>query len=341
MAVTVKISDKDKTQVAGPPPDLSDYVVAGEQSEGTKAFLLWALPLLVLAAGLTFSPATRTFGIVLLVWWITTCLIYFVLAPRTALRRLRMHGSEYAITSRNQPRLKNLLSKASSRLGLREPESFLVAEPNPQVSILGGVKAPFIVITQGAVDLLQPVELDTLILRCLVHARQGHVRRLTLLRFMTDTAPALRLLVWPAGFYAYLLRLNWQDLSEQTSDRLTLLLMKNYDVLLSALLKLHAATDPQMQTIKVTAQDVDSYIKQRGVIGLEGKEISTQYRLGSSIHDNSYLEERIRSLTEFHDSDEFDAALDKLAAARVSKTSLLDPVTGQATPVAPKPASGA
>ncbi|MBV9865017.1 MAG: hypothetical protein JO316_06680 [Abitibacteriaceae bacterium] len=339
MAVTVKITDKDKRQAAsGPPPDLSDYVVQGEKGEGTKAFVIWFLLIIVASVGLSLNPNTMGFGIGIFVWWLVSCIIYFFIAPRMVLRRLRMHGSEYEVTSRNHPRLRNLLSKASGMLGLDTPEAFVVDETIPQIRILGSNKSPFLIITKGAMDLLQNSELDTLVLRCLVQARQGHVRRLSLLQFVNDTAAPLRILVWPAMFYAWLLRgTNWQEFAAETADRLTLLLMKNYKVLLSALLKLHAATDPLMQETKISSQDVDNYIKQSGFIGLEGQEISTQYRLGSAIHENPYLEERIKALNSFADSDEFDSALTKLAAARIGKAATIDTTTDDATPAAAKP----
>ena len=337
MAVTYKIEDKAKKQIiaAGPPPDLADYELAGERSEGTKAFIIWMLFILIASIGLSVNPYTMGFGIGIFVWWLLSCIVYFMIAPRMVLRRLRMHGAEYEITAKKQPRLKTLLAKASAMLGLGEPEGFLVNEQIPQIRILGGKNNSFIVITQGAVDLLQPSELDTLVLRCLVHARQGHVRRLMLLQFVNDTPPAVRIFAWPVVLYARMLSFNWHDMAAQTADRLTLLLMKNHKLLLSALLKLHASTDPIMQASNITPQDVDNYIRQGSFIGLEGAEISTQYRIGSAVHENPYLEERMQALNRWADSDEYDAALEKLAAARAGKTPTVDTSANGAAGAAP------
>ena len=134
-----------------------------------------------------------------------------------------------------------------------------------------------------------------------------------------DTPPALRFLAWPVGLYAFLLRTWWTDLAEMTADRLTLLVVKNHKILSSALIKQHAATDPLMSEHEILASDVDAYIEQNGLISLEGREISTQYKLGQAIHETPYLEERLQELTSFAKSPEFKVALQKFAEASSNK----------------------
>jgi len=140
-----------------------------------------------------------------------------------------------------------------------------------------------------------------------------------LMKFLNDTPPAARILTWPIALYAFFLRLWWTDLAEMTADRLTLLLVKNHKLMQSALIKQHAATDPVMQEYDITPQDVDNYIEQSGLIGLQGREISTQYKLGQAIHENSYLEERLNELNNWAKSDEFQEAVKKLAEARAAR----------------------
>lgn len=322
MAVTVKIDDKAKTKRrtgAEPVADISDYTVPGERGEGTKAFLIWIVLMLALSAGLAAAEPTREIGIVVFAWWALSVFVYLFVAPRMVLRRLRLHGADYAITSRRHPRLKTLLAKGSTMIGVPEPEGFLTQETNVQVSILGSGQ-PFVIVTGGAAQSLLPPELDCLTLRCLVHARLRHVRRLMLLQFLGDTPPALRLLVWPVVIYGALLRFNWHDMAEQSTDRLTLLLVKNPKLLMSALLKQFASSDPAMQSQNITTEDVDKYIKQGGLIGNTGTEISTQYKIGSAIQENPYLEARIRALTAWVNAPEYVAALEKLAEKRAAKT---------------------
>jgi Zn-dependent protease with chaperone function len=208
--------------------------------------------------------------------------------------------------------LANVLHKGSAILSVPEPEGFLVKEGISQIKVMGGAQK-YVIVTQAALDLLHPSEVDCLILRALVHARQKHVRRLMFLQFLGDTPPAARLLAWPMSFYAALLNMTWHELAEQTADRLTLLLVKNPDLLMSAMLKQIAESDPLMMQNKVTAADVDAYIKQGKVIDIAGASVSTQYKIGSAIGDNPYVEERVNALTSWARSPEFKEALQKIA----------------------------
>ncbi|MDQ3813432.1 MAG: hypothetical protein M3347_05720 [Armatimonadota bacterium] len=338
MAVTVKIEDKSKKTTKGAvveaaPAALTDYAAPGEHTESLKMFLIWVLCMLVLCVGLSSNIITQPFGIGITIWWFVSVFIYFFLAPRILLRRLRMHGPEYELTTQKNPRLKALVTKGSAMLGVSPPETFLVDEGTSQIRILGRKDPYFMIVTQTAVDALEPPELDCLALRALAHARMGHVRRLMMLQFLNDTPPTARMLVWPVGFYATLLMINWRWLADQTADRVVLLLIKNHKLLTSAILKQYAVSDPEMQQYKVTTQDVDNYIKQAGFIGMEGTEISTQYKLGAAIQGNPFLEDRIRALSEWSRSPEYQEAINKLAEARSGKSA-----TGRA-PAAPS-ASG-
>jgi hypothetical protein len=77
-----------------------------------------------------------------------------------------------------------------------------------------------------------------------------------------------------------------------------------------------------MQEQNITADDVDQFIKQDNIIGMQGNEISTQYKLGQAIHENSYLEDRLNALEEWARSAEYREAQEKLAASRAGKADL-------------------
>lgn len=327
MPVSVTIPDRDKKSAAAqavPPAALDDFEHPSVRREGAKAFGLWMLFIVVLVAGFSVVEATRPFGLGILAWWLVSCIGYFFIGPKIVMRRLRMHGNDIVINSRTHPRLQALLNKGSGVLGVATPEGYMLPEGISQIRIF--TPPAFVLLTQAACDLLQPTELDCLVLRQLVHLRQNHVRRLMLMKFLSDTPPAVRLLAWPVGLYAFLLRLWWSDLAEMTADRLTLLIIKNHKVLSAALIKQHAATDPLMGEHEILPEDVDAYIAQNGLITLEGREISTQYKLGQAIHENPYLEERLKELNAFAKSEEYSTAIAKLAEARAKKT---------ATPAAP------
>jgi len=321
MPVTVKIEDKAKKQAAqtiAAAPDLSDYAAQDEVSEGKKAFLIWFIAMLLLSVVLAAVPNMQIVGMVILVWWIASSAAYFIFAPRAMRRRLEEQGSEIRIAAKNQPRLHTLLSKGSAMIGVTEPAGFLVDEPFSQVRILNSGKANenFVIITQAACDLLQPPELDCLVIRALIHARQNHVRRLMIVQILADTPPLMRVLAWPVAFYANLLRMSWSDLAEQTADRLALLVIKHEKLLMSALLKQFSSSDPLMRENNVTTEEIDSYISQGGKIDMTGSTVSTDYKIGSSIQANPYLEERVNALRLWAGSKEFRAALQKLAEAK-------------------------
>jgi len=320
MPVTVKIAEKKSKEDMPAPADLADFESPGERSDGTKAFLIWMLLMVVLCA--IVSSIMWEVGTGIFAWWVLSSLVYFMIAPRTLQRRLRMHGNEAKLTSKTQPRLKNTLSKGSSLLSVDEPESFMLAEEASQIRILGSSKPYYVIVTQGALQYLQPAEIDCLVIRSLVQSRLGHVRRMSVLRFLNDTPAAVRLLAWPVNFYGVLLRHWWQDQAEQSADRLTLLLVKNHELMKSAIIKQHAVSDPQMQEQNITTEDVDNYVRQGNIIGMQGNEISTQYKLGQAIHGNSYLEDRLNALDAWARSPEYKEALEKLAAARAPRTPL-------------------
>lgn len=333
MPVTVNIQDREKTAAAKnapPPAQLDDYVQPGERSEGLKALGLWMLFIVVLVAGFSIAPQTRQIGIGIFAWWLLACIGYFFIGPRILMRRLRV-TPDVQITSKNQPRLKTILGKGSAILGVSEPEGFLVSEGFSQVRMYG--PPSFIVVTEMALGVLAPAEVDVHILRALVHERQNHTRRLMLMKLLTDTPAIARFLAWPVALYAFFLRLWWSDAAEITADRLVLLLVKNHKLMQSALIKQHAASDVLMQEHDITSRDVDNYIEQSGLIGLQGREISTQYKLGQAIHENPWLEDRLQQLNEWAKSNEFQEAVKKLAEARAPKGAVAA-ATAASTPAA-------
>lgn len=311
MSVSITIPDRDKEAAArNVPAELDDYAHPDETREGKKTLALWLGTLLVLIAGFAAFSATRSVSIGIFIWWLLSCIGYFFIAPKIVLRRLRMHGPQIAVNTRTQPQLQTLIGKGSGALKIAPPEAYLLPEGISQLRIF--MPPAFLMLTQAAIELHRPNELNCLVLRQLVHLRQNHTRRLMLIKLLSDTPPPLRILVWPVGLYSFFLRMRWVDLAEMTADRLTLLIVKNHKLLISALIKQHAATDPLMAQHDISTADVDTYVAQEGFIALESHQISTQYRLGQAIHENPYLEERLKELNGFSKSPEYKEALEKL-----------------------------
>lgn len=315
MSVSITIPDRDRENAArNAPAGLDDYTHPDEPREGKKVLALWLGTLLVLIGAFAFFKATQSVAIGIFVWWLLSCIGYFFIAPKIVLRRLRMHGPQIAVNARSHPQLHALINKGSGMLRIAPPDAYLLPEGISQLRLF--TPPDFLMLTQAGTELLRPNELNCLVLRQLVHLRQNHARRLMLIKLLTDTPPPLRILVWPVGIYSFYLRMRWTELAEMTADRLTLLVVKNHKLLVSALIKQHAATDPLMAEHNISAADVDTYVAQEGFIALEGRQISTQYRLGQAIQENPYLEERVKELNRFARSAEYKEAIEKLAPAK-------------------------
>lgn len=173
-----------------------------------------------------------------------------------------------------------------------------------------------VILHKDAFENLEPPEISALVVSALVDLHQGNARRLFLLDSLAKMPSATRFLLWPVVIYARLLEAMWLPHARQNTDRLALFLVKNPDLMVSAILKDHAARDEQMQEIGVSSVDISNWIAQRGHIGSSGKEISTQYKLGRAIHENPPLEERLQKLQNWAKSKEFATAVEELKAKR-------------------------
>lgn len=326
MPVIVNIPDRNLSSVST--AALSDYALPREKSEGTRALLIW-LAIIFLSAGFfALWPATRQISFVILGWWLASVLGFFVIAPALVKRRLRSNAE--LVTSRTQPRLKTLLNKGSALLGMREPAAFVEKEGDLRLQMVGRAKSQFFVVSKSAQEKLGDAELNLLAIRALIQARENHVPRLNLLAFLNQLPSVVRFLCWPAALYGTLLRLGWLDAAQQSADRMVLLLKPDAKLLMAAVLKQHLANDPVMQMQEITNQDVDNFLRQGGVLLLEGSEVSTTYKLGSALHDNSALEERIHAITRWIKAPEFTEAAQKLAASRPKKPAALsDPLASK------------
>ena len=327
MPVIVNIPDRNLQAVSA--AQLSDYAEPREKKEGTRALIIWLAIIFVIAGVFAISPVTRPISFTLLGWWLASVLGFFVIAPALIKRRLRAPGGAETVTSRTQPRLKTLLNKGSALLGIKEPEAFVEKAGDFRLQMIGRKNAYFFVFSKTAQETLSEAELNLLTIRALIQAREGHIARLNLLTFLNQLQPIVRLLCWPAALYGTLLRLGWMDAAQMSADRMVLLLKPDEKLLMAAVLKQHLAGDPVMQMQQITNQDVDNFLRQGGVLVLEGSEVSTTYKLGSALHENSALEERIHAISHWVKAPEFQEAMQKLAARQKKTPKANDPVAAK------------
>ena len=322
MPVTLEI--KDRSQVsqkrgsknAPTPPEqaINSAIDAEEKRKGQIAFALWLVALVLACAPWYFiSEATLPFAIGMPIWCLASILGFTLLAPRLALGPLAKNGKA-RVSSKNRAGIKNVLGKVAPILGQDEPETFVDgAAPDATLRVLP--KA--LIVNEPIFKVMSEPEVNVLAVRGVAHQRLGHGWRLATMDTLERLpSPLFKLLVWPVWIYVRLLDALWIHHAEQSADRVALLVIRNHQLMLSAVVKEKAANDAHMQELGVTSGDVTNWVTQKGHIGMEGKEISTQYKLGRAIHENPPFERRVLSLQNWSTSKEFEAAVEKLAKRR-------------------------
>lgn len=313
MPVTVDTKPKAPKNAPAPLQEaVQACVVPQDKQMGWVALGVWLVALLFLCGIWYFFEATQPFLIGMPLWSLAAIGAYLVFGPGYLLGKLRSKGTGATISSSNKPTLKNLLSKAAPLLALKEPPAFVVEKDAPR----SRVWPTALLFNKPLFGVMDDSEASVLAVRGLAHQKLGHARRLALLDLLDQTPRATKLLVWPVVIYARLLRQLWLPHAQRSADRLALLLIRNPQLMLSAILKEYAATDAAMQDFSITSQDVTNWIQQRGHIGLKGEEISTQYKLGRAIHEAPVLEERLQELQNWGASSEFKEAVEKLASTK-------------------------
>lgn len=262
------------------------------------------------------DKAAKIYGIAQPEAFIETPAAPVVKTPKAAPKKAPKPVAKPKVDAEEKGGLRSMIGGAAQAIRDRERpekvEKIILDLGEPSVKATPGA----LILHKEAFENLDPPEISALVVSALVDIRQGHARRLFLLDVLPTMLPMMRLLVWPVVIYARLLEAMWLPHARQNTDRIALLLVKNPDLLVSAILKDHAARDAKMQEIGVSSEDVSNWINQRGHIGSSGKEISTQYKLGRAIHEDPPLESRLQRLQNWGKSPEFKAALEELKTRR-------------------------
>ena len=311
-------SDKPKRGVKGEAATPRQAAIAAainpaEKRGGMLAFALWLGILAVLCLPWFAKPATQSIGLILVLWSAVSTIYFAILSPSRVLSALR-RNPKALVSSKNRASLKAVLGKVAPLLNAAEPSAFVdAAREAPRMRILPGA----LVFNEPVWKQLGENEVNGLAVRGIAHQRLGHARRLTIINEF-DRLPSrlYKFLVWPIWIYVSLLEGLWLQHALQSADRIALLVVRNFGLLLSAIVKEKAANDAQMQALGVQSSDVANWVAQRGHIGMAGEEISIQYKLGRAIHENPPFERRILSLQEWSASPEFNKAVENLAKRR-------------------------
>ena len=283
-----------------------------EKRGGLIALIAWIALLCALCLPWLFT-SMQTVGIVALVWSALAVIYFLVVAPARTLGVLRKEPKSL-VSSKNHANLKAVLAKVASLLNIVEPPTYIdaAAQPPQQLTLPGAL-----IVNASLEKQLGENEINALVVRGLAHQRLGHARRLSLINeFDKLPSPIFKLLVWPIWIYVSLLEGLWLQHALQSADRIALLVVRNFGLLLSAIVKEKAANDANMQQLGVKSSDVANWVAQRGHIGMAGEEISTQYKLGRAIHENPPFEQRVLNLQRWSATPEYTKAVEDLAKRR-------------------------
>ena len=274
--------DKPKRGAKGEPSTPREAAIAAatdpqEKRAGLIALGVWLAILAILCLIWFIWPSTRIIGQLMLAWSVLAILAFVLVAPTRDLGPLRK-DPKTLISSKVRAGLKGVLSKVAPILNVAEPPAFVDEKAEaPRLRILPGA----LIANEPVWKQLTENEVNALAVRGLAHQRLGHARRLAIIdAFDNLPSPLYKFLAWPVWIYVELLQNIWLQHALQSADRIALLVIRNFGLLLSAIVKEKAANDAGMQELGVQSSDVANWVAQRGHIGMEGKEISTQYKLG-------------------------------------------------------------
>ncbi len=143
------------------------------------------------------------------------------------------------------PKLYSLLRESCAILDMPEPELYVAQTPLVNAMTSGNTK-PYIIVHSGLVDLLSDEEIMAVIAHELGHIKSGHVLYKTMARGISLLMQLLGELTLGIGkLVGYSLEaalLEWDRMAEFTSDRASLLVVQNPQVLVSLMMKLAGGT---------------------------------------------------------------------------------------------------
>ncbi len=307
MAVKVKIQKKRPTLKP------EDYAVPGDKSGRQIAytsFVVIALVILGIAAFLAMKPKHPNYPIaaVLVLWVIVPWFMYFVNLPRR--HRMKL-GLKNRSMPTHYPEIRDLMSQQAKLLGVKEPEVFVIDGDTGYIQTLSGGR-PFIVFTKRLMEVLKPEEFRCAMLMELGRIKSGHARAGTLLYLLNTTPKFLRgIFAMPVWFLGLLLWQSWEDEAEVTIDHLMLGLTRNPRLVAATVLKMQIEKDP---VVNISPEEVDEYLQQQEAMKATTLEVSAHFKMGTTVHQNPELYERLRSFVTFTQSKEYQELCEKIKA---------------------------
>lgn len=275
------------------------YREASEHSIWLQALLIPLIVVVLLSAAVAIPSGLRLKGLGIIWGWTLLGFLILAGATRRKLQRLRARGLPIKVMPNTFPEVKQILTRMCKGLGIREPEAFVVQGEYRSFQTLG-LQAPYFMILDEAIrEPLNQAEFEALVAHELGYIRSGHVFWRTLVLTAQELHPLWRLLGLPLQLFAACLRLVWMNTIEFTADRVALLLTRDMQACISALLKRAVEADP---TSNLEPHEIDDYL-QRGPLSVQAQDVEDHYKVGTFVRSHPLLQARIEDLARFAQSD--------------------------------------
>lgn len=275
------------------------YREASEQSSLLQGLLIPLIALVLLSAAVAIPSGMRLKGLGILWGWTLLGFLILAGAVRRTLQRLRARGLQIRVMPNTFPEMKQLLSRMCKQLGIREPEAFIVRGEHRNFQTLGLWSPYFLILDETVWEPLNQAELEALVAHELGYIRSGHVFWRTLVLTAQELHPLWRLLGLPLQLFAACLRMAWMNIIEFTADRVALLLIRDPQICISALLKRAVEMDP---TSNLEPHEIDDYLR-RGALSVQAQDVEDHYRVGTFVRSHPLLQARLGDLIRFGQSD--------------------------------------
>jgi Zn-dependent protease with chaperone function len=166
--------------------------------------------------------------------------------------RTELLGTAVKVTDQQYPRVWTAARHAGKVLRVRVPPVFAAPSSSIKVKVLGTEDAPHLIVNLELAEKLDDTELVAAIAHELGHVQNGHILYATALHYLTGSAAFfVRWVVQPA-----IMTLQaWSRRAEVTCDRAALLVVRDLDKTLGAMVKLELGLE------KGSAFNAEEYLK--------------------------------------------------------------------------------
>lgn len=268
------------------------------------------------------------------------------LAARPRKMELKKAGTKAKVMATNHAEMHKVIQDASRILSLKKaPDAYIIEDNLPTLyAVPGG--AGSLMISKKVFEVLKPEEVVAAVAKQLGHIKSGHVRVELALTTFRSLNPFLKIVVIPVAIWSFILK-DWLDHIDYTADRCSLLVVRRLGTCTASMVKLaagasrvtevkdaksrrkrrqrktedeeaDAAIESEKMLTDISPEELDAYLagsSDDDVMGDPGQ-VERSIKVSRFIDQQRNLRQRIRNLSEWVDTDQCDAALEKVDEIR-------------------------